>query len=353
MPVVSAPVVILPRHQVRTEELLECISQLYPDHPRLAHLQRFIRATTVRNRWYTRPLAEQFRADLSLADHARQHLQDSLELAESAARGALLEAGLSVEDIDAVVIASATGHSMPGLDVLLMERLGLRPSVRRIPVTQLGCCGGVFGISTAAELVTARPGATVLVVCADVFSHYLHRGDTGLDGMIFKGIIGDAAGACVVASGARGPHLELEDSWEWLHPGSLDVVGSSVDSDGLHGFNSRRLLTAVAEVMPRMREWFASARPDGAAGGIDFVVSHTGSPKVLDAIVDGLQADPDLFGLARDSLREVGNLGSVSVLEVMERTFRKPPEDGAQGLVVAVGPGVSVTALRAAWHGCG
>jgi predicted naringenin-chalcone synthase len=351
MPVVSAPVVVLPRHQVTTEEVLERIEEVYPEHPRLAHLKRFIRATTVRTRWYTRPLVEQWRTDGSVADRMHRHLQDSLELAESAARGALLEAGLHPEDVDAVVVASATGHSMPGLDVQLLDRLGLRPSVRRIPVTQLGCGGGVFAISTAAELVTARPGSTVLVVCADAFSHYLHGGDTGLDGMIFKGIIGDAAGACVVASDVRGPHLELRDSWEWLHRGSADVVGSVTDDDGLHTFNSRRLLTTITEIMPRVKEWLRRTGAAGEDAEPEFVVSHTGSSKVLDAMVGGLDADPELFGLARDSLRDVGNVGSVSVLEVMERTFRKPPRDGAQGLVVAVGPGVSVMALRAVWQG--
>ncbi|GHD22770.1 PhlD [Streptomyces galbus] len=352
MPVVSAPVVVLPRHQVTTEEILERIAKDYPDHPRLAHLGRFIRATTVRTRWYTRPLAEQWHTDGSAAERTRRHLQDSLELAESAARGSLLEAGLGPEDVDAVVVASATGHTMPGLDVLLLQRLGLRPSVRRIPVNQLGCNGGLFSLSTAAELVAAR-GSTVLVVCADVFSHYLHRRDTGLDGMIFKGIIGDAAGACVVGPSARGPRLELRESWEWLHRGSADVVGSFTDDDGLHTFNSRRLLTTIAEVMPQVKEWLRRTGTAGEGAGPEFVVSHTGSSKVLDAVVAGLDADPELFGLARDSLREVGNVGSVSVLEVMERTFRKPPQDGAQGLVVAVGPGVSVMALRGVWHGCG
>jgi predicted naringenin-chalcone synthase len=128
-------------------------------------------------------------------------------LSERAARGALWEAGLAPEEVDALVVVSSTGHTMPGLDVRLMARLELRPSARRIPVTQLGCGGGVFGVSTAMELMAARPDATVLVVCADVFSHYLHRDDTGMDGMIFKGIIGDGAGACVVRAEASGPHL--------------------------------------------------------------------------------------------------------------------------------------------------
>ncbi|WP_324784712.1 PhlD [Streptomyces sp. H51] len=350
MRVVSAPVVVLPRHQVTTEEVLERITELYADHPRCAHIRRTIAATTVRTRWYTRPLAEQMRGDWSLAVRTREHLADSLELAEKAARTTLREAGLEPSDVDALVVVSATGHTTPGLDVLLMARLGLPPSVRRIPVTQLGCTGGVFGISMAAELVAARPDATVLVVCADVFSHYLHRADTGMDGMIFKGILGDGAGACVVRSRANGPHMELTHSWECVQPLSHDIVGSHLDGDGFHAHNSPDLVRAIRGVMPRLNEWLARTAPAGSDGTPEFVVSHTGSPKVLDALVEGIGCPPALFGLARDSLREVGNLGSASVLEVLERAFAKPPADGAHGLALGVGPGVSVMAVRTVWR---
>ncbi|MEV0170035.1 PhlD [Streptomyces sp. NPDC050803] len=352
MPVLTAPVVALPRYQVTTDEVIERIAELYPDHPKLAQIRRIIRSTTVRTRWYTRPLSEQFRDEHSLAERTREHLQDSLELAERAARGALREAGLGPAAVDAVVVVSATGHTMPGLDAQLVDRLGLRPSVRRIPVTQMGCAGGVFGVSTAMELVAARPDVTVLIVCADVFSHYLNRNDSGLDGMIFKGIIGDAAGACVVRNGpVSGPHMELTASWECLYAGSHGVVGSCTDNDGLHGFNSPKLLDAIREVVPMLNDWLAhSARP-GTDGAPEFVVSHTGSPRVIDSLVNGLGVEPQLFGLSRDSLRDLGNLGSASVLEVLERTFAKPPTEGAHGLMLAPGPGVSLMAVKTIWRG--
>lgn len=127
-------------------------------------------------------------------------------------------------------------------------------------------------------------------------------------------------------------------------------MGSITDSDGFHGCNSLRLLGAIGEVMPKLKDWLHRTRSAGADAAPDFIVSHTGSPKVLDAIVEGLGTDPELFGLARDSLREVGNLGSVPVLEVLERTFMKPPRDGVRGLTVAVGPGVSAMALKGVWH---
>ncbi|MFD4528620.1 type III polyketide synthase [Streptomyces sp. NPDC058470] len=350
MPVVTAPVVALPRYQVTTDELLEHITELYGEHPRLPEVQRVIRATTVRNRWYSRPLTEQFRESGSLEERGREHLQDSLDLAENAARGALFEAGLSPGDVDALVVISASGHTMPGLDIPLLERLGLRSSVRRLPVTQLGCAGAVFGIARAMDLVTARPHDTVLVVCADVYSHYLHGGDVGMDGMIFKALIGDAAGACLVRAHADGPRMELVDSWETVHPGSRHIVGTTIGNDGLHAHNSPKLLGAIRGVMPALLEWLENTVPAGTDAVPQFVVSHTGSPRVLDTLVEGLGCAPEMVGLARDSLRELGNLGSASVLEVLERTFAKPPFDGAHGLMLTAGPGISVMALKGIWR---
>nr|WP_262928492.1 PhlD [Streptomyces sp. TRM68416] len=277
-------------------------------------------------------------------------MHDSLELAERAAQGALREAGVKPEEVDAIVVTSATGHTMPGIDVRLVQRLGLPASVRRIPVTQMGCNGGVFGISTAMELVAARPQATVLVVCADVFSHYHHPAGTGLDAMIFRGLFGDAAGACVVRDRVDGPHMELISSWEMLQADSHDVVGTRTADDGLQGYSSRLLLKAVGNVLPRLKDWLDSSAPPGTSSAPEFIVSHTGGPKILDALADGLGCAPEMFGLARDSLRDVGNVGSVSVLEVMERTFAKPPAEGAQGLVLSAGPGVSLMAVRAVWR---
>ncbi|GAA5013237.1 type III polyketide synthase [Streptomyces siamensis] len=350
MSVVTAPVVTLPRHQVTTDELLDRITELYEGHPGLAVARRVIRSTTVRARWYTRPLEEQFDDTLPLAERTCRHLEDSLDLAEKAARGALVEAGLTAADIDGLVVLSATGHTMPGLDVLLMERLDLPPSVRRIPVTQVGCGGGVFALVRAMDMVAAHPGATVLVVCADVFSHYLHRGDTGLDGMILKGLFGDAAGACVVRPEAQGPRMELTHSWEYLHPDSRDLVGSRTEGDGLHAYNSPKLRNVIEGTMPRILEWLERVAPPGTDPVPRFVVSHTGGPRILDAIVGGLGCDPAMVDLARDSLRELGNVGSVSVLDVLERTFVKSPAEGDHGLVLAAGPGVSLFAARAVWR---
>jgi len=287
---------------------------------------------------------------VSVAARMRWHLRDSLDLAERAARQALLESGLAPRDIDGLVVTSTTGYTMPGIDIPLMERLGLSPSVRRVPVTQVGCGGGAFALAKATELVSSRSGSVYLVVCADLFSHYLNPVDTGMDAMIFKGIMGDAAGACVVRTNGEGPHMELTDSWEYVLPGSYDIVGTTVDNVGLHLHNAPRLLRAIPAIVSELASWLERTALAGVDPRPKFVVAHTGGPKILDAVAQGLGCEPHVVDFARDSLRDLGDVGSVSVLDVLERTFAKPPSEGDHGVLLGLGPGISLFAVKAVWR---
>lgn len=350
MPTVCAPAIEVPGYQVTTRELLETLADFYRGHPRLKVVLRVIAATTVRSRRYCHPLAEVLSSELSLGDRLRRHNEDAVTLAEAAAHDALLQAGISAQDIDCLVVSSHSGHTMPGIDVALQARLGLPAGIRRVPVTQLGCAGGAWSIAFAAELMLARPWGNALVVCADVFSSGLHPDDTDMDGMIFKGLIGDAAGACVVRGDAEPLGMVMRESWEYIVPGTRSVVGSRLEADGVHGHNKVALLEAVESAMPHLNKWLQDTCPPGGDAAPEFVVSHCGSPRILDGIVEGLSVDPSLVRLSRESLGEIGNVGGASVLDVLSRTFDSPPEDGAQGLLLAVGPGVAVVASRIEWR---
>ncbi|MFI9236955.1 hypothetical protein [Streptomyces sp. NPDC053079] len=54
--------------------------------------------------------------------------------------------------------------------------------------------------------------------------------------------------------------------------------------------------------------------------------------------------------LSENSLTRRGNTASVVVLDVLEQTFARPPHHGAQGLVIAFGPGVTTVAVTGTWR---
>ena len=79
-------------------------------------------------------------------------------------------------------------------------------------------------------------------------------------------------------------------------------------------------------------------------------VCHPGGPKVIDAIQNSLKLPDSAVELSRRSLAEVGNLSSASVLHVLEKTIdADPPPPGSAGLMIGLGPGVSVELVLLRW----
>ena len=77
---------------------------------------------------------------------------------------------------------------------------------------------------------------------------------------------------------------------------------------------------------------------------------HTGGPKVLEAIQDGLDLNDGQLDASWDCLRKTGNLSSASVLVVLEEVMKhRRPAPGTLGLMAAMGPGFCSELLLLQW----
>ncbi len=61
-------------------------------------------------------------------------IDSALDLSEQALDRALVKAGLRPRDVDAIFFASVTGIASPSIDARLVNRMGLRPDVKRVPI---------------------------------------------------------------------------------------------------------------------------------------------------------------------------------------------------------------------------
>jgi alkylresorcinol/alkylpyrone synthase len=78
-------------------------------------------------------------------------------------------------------------------------------------------------------------------------------------------------------------------------------------------------------------------------------VCHPGGPKVIEAVENVLSLPSDALDRTRNSLRDNGNLSSVSVLDVLGATMADPPPPGSTGLMIAMGPGFCSELVLLAW----
>ncbi|NEE14180.1 PhlD [Streptomyces sp. SID7499] len=339
---VAKPVTVMAGNKVTTAEICADIRDRMPEHPRLAAFLRSMSGSGVATRYFSRPLAEVVE-DSGVGRRNLTAFADACEMAVDAARRALAATGLVADDIDAIVTSHTTSWTLPNLDVHLVEVLGLRPDVSRVALTSLACAGGTQALVRAADQLRARPGGKVLVVVAEVLSTTYHAHEDSMESMIYKGLFGDSAGACVVSDTLLEPGFAIESTFEYVLPDSLDRYWGEVDADGAHFRSTRKALGAPAEVLPAVLEWLGSWRPE-------FAVVHPGGPRIISEVTAALGLDAARTRHSFASLEENGNLGGNAVLDVLGRSHATPPPDGAEGIIVAFGPGFATTCVRGVWR---
>jgi predicted naringenin-chalcone synthase len=340
---------VWPEHTVTTEEVLADIRRARTgsgaDGRAWEASARIVRALGVESRSMVLPLDQVGRGG-PIEERNSWVLREVYGLGVRAARSALEGARLAAGEVDVIVAAHASGVAMPGLAVHLAQELGLRPDVRQVPVTQLGCAGGAWSLATAAELVAARPGRRVLVVAAEALSCSYRPARPGTVGALYNGLFGDGAAACVVSSDWRGPGLRITDSWTHLLPGSADAYRMEVDQYGQGFTSTRAALRAAGECMPALVDWLKTAGPEEWP---TWAAVHPGGPRVIEAVAEHLPDPPDLAA-SWQTLRERGNFGGPTVLDVLRRHYAAPPQHGAPGLLLAFGPGFLGAAVRGTWQ---
>ena len=87
-----------------------------------------------------------FRNTYSLEAKNRTYLEWALKLSIAAILDCLDKSGTAPDEIDHIVFVSSSGIATPSVDVGIINALGLRRDVRRIPLFGLGCAGGAAGL---------------------------------------------------------------------------------------------------------------------------------------------------------------------------------------------------------------
>src|SRR3954470_13378482 len=91
----------------------------------------------------------------------------SSDLGAEAARAALADAGVGLEEVDYLVCATMTpDHYFPGTGTLIQQKLGLRP-LPALDIRQQ-CAGFAYGLQVVDALIRSGVARTVLLVGTDV-----------------------------------------------------------------------------------------------------------------------------------------------------------------------------------------
>ncbi|GAY23284.1 MULTISPECIES: beta-ketoacyl-ACP synthase III [Sphingobium] len=213
-------------------------------------------------------------------------------LATDAARAALEAASLSAQDIDLIVLATATpDQTFPATATIVQAALGINDCVA-FDVAAV-CSGFLYAITVADSMICSGAARNAIVIGSETFSRILDWEDRTT-----CVLFGDGAGAVVLgaeesADGKRGilaSKLHADGRHNQLlyvdgGPSTTQTVGK-LRMKGQEVF--RHAVTNLASVLTEVM-----AAADMTAADIDWLVPHQANARILDATARKLKLAPE------------------------------------------------------------
>ena len=270
--------------------------------------------------------------------------EETSDLAVNAARHALESAGLGVQDIDLLIVATTTPDVIfPSTACIVQDKIGARNAAAFD--IQAVCSGFVYALSVADKMVASGAHKNALVIGAEVYSRILNWKDRTT-----CVLFGDGAGAVVLTRSETPGILATKLHADGSRRNILNVPGHvrngvihgdpHVHMDGPAVF--KMAVTVMADVC---NETLAMAHM--TAADIDWLVPHQANVRIIDATGKKLGVTPEKTIV---TVQGQGNTSAASIplaLDTAVRDGRIKSGDLVQ--TVAVGGGFTWGSALIRW----
>ena len=343
-----------PPHYYDQDALLDAFKKLWQkEHHNMRRVEQLHKAVMVGGRHLALPMDEYDNLE-TFTDSNNHFIKVGTDVAAQALQDALQKNHLHSQDLDAIFFVTVTGLATPSIDALLVNRLGLREDIKRIPIFGLGCVAGAAGLGRVHDYLKAYPDHVVALISVELCSLTLQRQDLSIANLIASGLFGDGCACVLVAGEDRVTKIQAEWKKQGIHkkigpkilgsrsrfyPDTEGVMGWDIGHEGFKIILQANVPQLAREhIGPDLQKFLSPhqlTRDD-----ITSWICHTGGPKVITAFQQSLNLQSEDIQLTLDSLREVGNLSSASVLYVLKDTLEKrTQEKDSYGVLMAMGPG--------------
>jgi len=277
--------------------------------------------------------------------HYRQH---ALPLSVAAAQDCLKQLpDVLPESITHLVTVSCTGMYAPGLDIELVEALGLPYSTQRTCVNFMGCYAAVNALKLADAFCRADASARVLIVCTELCTlHFQQRSED--DHLVSNALFGDGSAAALVQAqpAATGPSLALAAFHCGLEPDGRSDMAWHINDFGFEMTLSSYVPRLIQRGIRQLTDQLLAHLPVKLTDVHSFAI-HPGGRKILETIEQALGITNHDNRFAYQVLRNYGNMSSATVLFVLRELLSSftPEQHDAPVLSFAFGPGLTLEAM--------
>ena len=253
----------------------------------------------------------------STAQRMQWYAEFAPAIATESACKAIAASDFSAADVTHLVTVSCTGFFAPGLDIELIQRLGLPSTTQRLQVGFMGCHGAINGLRAAKAICDADPTAVVLLNATELCSIHYHFA-WGSERLVGNSLFGDGSGSVVLACSEKETDWKLIDTGSCLIPDSKQAMSWDIGDLGFEMMLSAKIPDLIrSSLRPWLADWLAQRGE--TIESIQHWAVHPGGPRVLDAVEECLELPENATELSREVLRDYGNMSSPTVLFILER----------------------------------
>ena len=249
--------------------------------------------------------------------------------------------GFKNKNITHLITVSCTGMSAPGLDLELIERLGLPATTWRTSINFMGCYAAIHALKLADAICKADMNANVLIVCVELCTLHFQKKytpDNIASGILFS----DGAAAVLVTGKDEDDGMNIDHFYSSVSFKSKQEMVWELSSTGF-------LLTLSGYIPELIEEDFnhivneCLVETSLEKEDITHWCIHPGGKKILEAVHNSLQFTDGQLRDCYDILREFGNMSSPTILFVLKKireSLNKEQRNTIFG--AAFGPGLTI-----------
>lgn len=266
--------------------------------------------------------------------HIADASQAASDLGAEASRSALAAAGVTPQDVDLIIVATATPDFIfPSTACIMQAKLGIKGCAAFD--IQAVCSGFVYALALADNLIRAGQHRCALVVGAEVYSRILDWNDRGT-----AVLFGDGSGAVVLHSDSRpgvlGSALHADGSYANLLSVPGTVCGGKVTGSPYVQMDGQAVFKFAVKVLDEVaRETLALCGLTIA--DVDWLIPHQANLRILEATARKLGVDLSRLVVTVDRHANTSAASVPLALDVAVRDGRIKP--GHKVMLQGVGGG--------------
>lgn len=339
----------LPTYKYQQEEIANFMQGFVGGDDRINRLIRILYAkSAIKHRYSVLPDFSTRYPNHHLFKGEQAHLSERMKVFSEEAPELALKATVNamhdveVKSITHLITVSCTGMSAPGLEIQLMDKIGLNDDVIRLSVNFMGCYAAFHALRIADSLCASDPNARILVVCVELCSlHFLK--DSSEDNLRANALFADGAAAAIVSSRPR-----QQNSWEikrfysrLMSKGNKDMAWE-IGDDAFKMRLTSYIPGLVKEgIQPLLEGCLRAASLELSDVGKWAI--HPGGVRILDAVQEVMNLEENALDVPKKILENYGNMSSPTILFVLKELWENRNHDEDDMIFAAgFGPGLTL-----------